>query len=160
MSIPGKQRKETIYLEPNKIEEVVIENDIEVRSPGIAKNKQIDISSKHPITCWVYSSKNQSSDSYVAIPVSRWGKTHRIISMPNDVYNGKKRQIADNAIDSNGVIINNTKYQENLTPRTGEFLVIADLDSTIVTFIPTANGFNYKKNTRSLVFFNLIYLLL
>lgn len=142
VSIPGKQRKETIYLEPNKIEEVVIENDIEVRSPGIAKNKQIDISSKHPITCWVYSSKNQSSDSYVAIPVSRWGKTHRIISMPNDVYNGKKRQIADNAIDSNGVIINNTKYQENLTPRTGEFLVIADLDSTIVTFIPTANTIN------------------
>lgn len=147
VSIPAKQKYDTIYIEPYEIKEIIVETDVEVRTYGVVKNKQINIFSKKPITCWVYSSKNQSSDSYVAIPVSRWGKEYRIVSMPNDLYNGHKRQIADNAIDSNGVIIDNTKYNENLTPRTGEFLIIADLDSTIVTYIPTANTINgVRKN--------------
>lgn len=141
VSIPLKG-SDTIYINPLEIREITINNDFEVREIGVHQNKLIDITSKHPITCWLYSSKNQSSDSYVAFPVNRWGKEYRIVSMPNDVYDGTKRQIADNAVDSNGVIIDNVKYTENLTPRPGEFLVMANFDSTLVTYIPNANTAN------------------
>lgn len=127
---------------PHQILELKVPVTLEVTEHGIFSNKLVDIRSKHPIICWAFSSKNQSSDSYVVLPIGFWGKEYRIISMPNDMYNGKRRLVVDGATDTNGNIINAVKYSEHVTPRAGEFMVISNYDNTLVTYTPTANTRN------------------
>ena len=138
-----------IILTPNQIREIKLSKDqiqnIEVTKTGILKDKFIYIKSNNPITCWVFSSKDQSSDSYVAFPISFWGNEYRVITMPNDSYNGKSRQILDGARDLDGNVRDNSKLIENLTPRSGEFLVMSNYNNTLVTYIPKANTKNGDK---------------
>ncbi len=129
-------------IKPDEIIEIQIPDYCEIRKAGISNDKVVTVKSNTPITCWAYSSKNQSSDSYIAMPVGRWGSEYRIISMPNDLYNGRKRQLADGAVDSNGIVISDTKYKENMTPRSGEFLVMSNYDNTMLTYTPAANTRN------------------
>jgi hypothetical protein len=139
--MPNANPIDTI-LTARAIHEIKVSLNLEVKVVGIHNDKTIEIRSKHPITCWVYSSREQSSDSYVAFPVNTWGEEYRIISMPNDAYSGKERLIADRATDENGNIIDAPKYAEMTTPRSGQFLVIATLDNTTVTYTPTCNTKN------------------
>jgi len=133
---------EEIHLSASGIHEVKVPVNLEVREVGVHNNKAIEIRSKHPITCWAYSSREQSSDSYVSFPTNTWGNEYRIISMPNDMYSGKERLRADGATDENGNIKDQQQYAMMTTPRSGEFLVIASLDSTVVKYTPTCNTRN------------------
>ena len=129
--------QEAYHLIANQVREIKIPLECEITTLGVSKNKLITVRSKTPINIWTYSSKNQSSDSYVAIPVGMWGNEYRVISMGNDMYNGRKRLIDDGCIDSLGNITNSTKYREQLTPRSSEFLVMSAFDNTIVEYFPT-----------------------
>ena len=141
VSIPGLTP--SVYLmSAGQIREIAIDKSFEITNIGVNRNKLIDITSKSPIIVWAYSSKNQSSDAYVALPVSIWGDEYRVVSMGNDMYNGRQRLILDNCIDSLGRVLNETKYKEQLTPRSSEFLVMASFDSTIVEYFPTCNTRN------------------
>jgi len=54
--------------------------------------------------------------------------------MGNDSYSSKERLIKDGSIDEKGNILNPERYATNKTPRSGEFLIIASLDNTIVEY--------------------------
>ncbi|MDR0927875.1 MAG: IgGFc-binding protein [Ignavibacteria bacterium] len=141
ITIPNEPiRKEVVA--GGQIFELKIDPKFEIKQLGVIQNKLIEISSQTPLIVWCYSSKNQSSESYVALPVSIWNNEYRAVSMPNDQYYGPNRLVADGACDSLGNIIDQARYDELTTPRSGEFLVIASLDSTIVTYIPTCSTLN------------------
>ena len=122
--LPNSAPQELI-LYARQIHEIKVPPDLEVTEVGIHNDKTIEIRSKHPITCWAFSSKLQSSDSYAAFPTNTWGNEYRIISMPNDMY-------------KEGSILSTVPT----VPRSGEFLIIATLDNTVVTYTPTANTRN------------------
>ena len=54
--------------------------------------------------------------------------------MGNDMYGGYERLVSDGCIDPNGNIINQDRYNLHMTPRSGEFLIMASLDGTIVDY--------------------------
>jgi hypothetical protein len=139
--VPGEGIKR-YGLSAGQIQEIKIPTYYEVSDIGVNKDKLIDIRSKSQMIVWLYSSKNQSSDSYVAIPVSIWGKQYRVVSMGNDMYNGKKRLVADGCTDTSGNVIDQMRYKEHITPRSSEFLVMASLDNTVIEYYPTCDTKN------------------
>ena len=54
--------------------------------------------------------------------------------MPNDQYNGWQRLIYDGCINEFGTVVNDVKYKEHVTPRTGQILVMASFKNTIVDY--------------------------
>ena len=66
--------------------------------------------------------------------MSIWGNEYRVISMPNDQYNGWQRLIYDGCINEFGTVVNDVKYKEHVTPRTGQILVMASFKNTIVDY--------------------------
>ena len=90
INIPGR-KQESYLLLANQIHEIVVPQTFEVTTIGLSKDKLISIRSNSPMNVWAYSSKNQSSDSYVAIPVGIWGNEYRVVSTGNDMYNGRRR---------------------------------------------------------------------
>ena len=129
-------------LKADTIIEINVSSGLEVTDIGVNKSKLIDISCKSPMVVWAYSSKNQSSDSYVAMPVSIWGNQYRVISVGNDMYSGTQRLYVDGCTDASGKIINPTKYNEQMSPRASEFLIMASLDNTEIEYYPTCNTKN------------------
>lgn len=149
INVPG-QPLEKRYLLAGQIYEVKVgdtfelklDSNIVLQNGGVFQNKLIEISADCPISVWVYSSENQSSDGYMAIPCASYGREYRVISLGNDFYSGERRLINNGSKDSTGNIINQKKYEESLTPRSGEFLVMASWDSTEIEYILTADTRN------------------
>lgn len=52
------------------------QNEIEETSDGQVSNKVIEITSDNPISVFVINSKNNTSDGYLAYPVSEWGNNY------------------------------------------------------------------------------------
>jgi hypothetical protein len=88
---------------------------VEMRQSEVPLYGIIEITSDQKIAVSAMTSFDYSSDAYTALPVPNWGKEYVIMSMANDTY----EQVGGRA-DS--------------TPRSGEFLVMASEDSTLVQF--------------------------
>lgn len=134
--------EEVYILNTGQVHEIKVPAIYEIINVGLNKNKLIEISSKTQLIVWAYSSKNQSSDAYVTIPVGGWGNEYRVISMGNDMYNGKQRLIDDGCINEDGYILDERRYKEHLTPRSSEFLIMASLDNTYIEYYPTCDTRN------------------
>jgi hypothetical protein len=52
----------------------------EVWEPDVALPKGVRITSDQPIAVWVLNSKVVSSDGYIALPISQWGREYRVMS--------------------------------------------------------------------------------
>ncbi len=87
----------------------------------------VDLTSEQPVSVFAFCSRTQSSDSYNAVPVSRWGKDYVVMSFPNDQY-------------ASGTSENLDSTQRKI-PRCSEFMLLAAYDSTIITFTPKVNTY-------------------
>ncbi|MEJ5245612.1 MAG: hypothetical protein WHV28_07885 [Bacteroidota bacterium] len=112
-------------LRANEIKEIEVPATLEARNSEVPENLAIQIKSDIPITVYCFSSKLTTSDSYSAIPVSRWGKKYIVASYPNDQYIAAERENLDSL----------TKF----VPRSSQFLIIAAYDGTVINFTPKAN---------------------
>ncbi len=112
-------------LKANEIKEIEVPATLEARNSEIPEKIAIQIKSDIPITVYCFSSKLTTSDSYSAIPVSRWGKKYIVASYPNDQYVAPERENLDSL----------TKF----VPRSSQFLIIAAYDGTVINFAPKAN---------------------
>lgn len=90
---------------------------IEMKRSEVPLYSLIEITSDQKIAVSAMSSFDYSSDAYTALPIPNWGKEYVIMSMPNDEY----EQIG---------------MRTDSTPRSGEFLVMASQDSTLIQFTP------------------------
>lgn len=105
---------------------------IEMYQSEVPLINTIEILSDEPITVTAYSSQWKTSDSYAALPVSRWGNEYVVMSYPNDQYNPYP----------------GLPYEDSLRlvyPRSSEFMIIANEDNTIVEFVPKAITWNLKQ---------------
>ncbi len=110
-------------LKANDIKEIEIAAALEVKNSEIAlSNKAIQITSEMPISVYCFSSKLTTSDSYAAIPVSRWGTEYVVMSYPNDQYDDPERWNLDSL--------------ERWLPRSSQFMIMAAYDSTVINFTP------------------------
>jgi hypothetical protein len=96
----------------------------ELRQSETILRKGIEISSDVPVSVYVFSSQDRTSDLYAAIPVPFWGTEYVAVSFPNDQY----IQPYYNEIDS----------LQNFEPRQSEFEIMAAYDSTSIDIIPAA----------------------
>ncbi len=135
ISMEGDTLRRTV--KPYQVLTVEIDPYFEVVGEGVQR-KGIEIFSTRPISVYGFSSKQQTSDGYLALPVSSWGTSYVTANYKLDHYD---RQIPDNEMDS--------------IPRRGEFAVIASEDNTVVTVYPStmtltkvAKGNAYTKTLR------------
>lgn len=112
-------------LRANEIKEVEIPATLEVSTSEVPKKVAVQIKSEQPISVYCFSSKLTTSDSYAAIPVSRWGTKYIVASYPNDQYAAPERENLDSL----------TKF----TPRSSQFMIISAYDGTVINFAPKAN---------------------
>lgn len=112
---------------PTKSEKIPIPMYYMNSSPGEVIKKNILIKSDKSISVTGYSSQLMSSDMFAVIPTSRWGYEYQAITMGIDHYS-----TTDNP--SNDPVL--------AAPRSGEFMIIANEDNTVVKFTP-------KKNTKT-----------
>ncbi len=112
---------------PTKSEKIPIPMYYMNSSPGEVIRKNIIIKSDKSISVTGYSSQLMSSDMFAVIPTSRWGYEYQAITMGIDHYS-----TTDNP--SNDPVL--------AAPRSGEFMIIANEDNTVVKFTP-------KKNTKT-----------
>lgn len=109
------------YIAANSAQTVVIPSNMEVRTSEKVSNNVVEVTSDVPISVYAMNSQYTTSDSYAVVPTANWGNDYTIMSMPNDAY-------APLVVDS-------------LPPeeiRQSEFLIIAQLDGTVIKFTPTA----------------------
>jgi len=121
--IPGY---ETVVdsLGENGIKEIVVQYPIEVRTSEVPLPRAIQVVADLPVSVYAFSSQLTTSESYTAIPVSRWGKEYIVMSYPNDQYDDPERWNLDSL--------------ERFEPRSSQFMVIAAYDSTVISFRPRA----------------------
>ena len=124
-------------LRANEIKEVDIPTNLEVTTSEVPQKLAVQIKSEQPISVYCFSSKLTTSDSYSAIPVSRWGTKYIVASYPNDQYASPDRENLDSL----------TKF----VPRSSQFMIISAYDGTVINFAPKANtragklaGSNYQ----------------
>lgn len=132
--IPGYETI-TGELKTNDVKEIAIPYILEDRQSEAALNKGIEITSEFPVSVYCFTSKATTSDSYSAIPISRWGKEYVVMSYPNDQYDDPERWRLDSL--------------QRFYPRSSQFMVLAAYDSTIVSFSPrsvTKGGKQVGKN--------------
>ena len=106
---------------PTKSEKIPIPMYYMNSSPGEVIRKNILIKSDKSISVTGYSSQLMSSDMFAVIPTSRWGYEYQAITMGIDHYS-----TTDNP--SNDPVLG--------APRSGEFMIIANEDNTVVKFTP------------------------
>ncbi len=85
-------------------------------------NKSFEITSDEPVSLYCYSSKPQTSDGYLALPTSAWGREYVTANYYVDHYTTTLSGGSDSICLAE--------------PRQGEFAVIAAEDSTLVTIYP------------------------
>ncbi|MFP4528895.1 MAG: choice-of-anchor D domain-containing protein, partial [Candidatus Kapaibacterium sp.] len=115
----------TYHVRPDEVTIITVDPTIENRTSERVLPKGVEITSELPVSVYCYNSMYTTSDSYSAIPVSRWGTRHVIMSMPNDQY----------YLNRPGPIIDSTTLTE---PRRSEFMVMAAYDNTTIRFQPKA----------------------
>ncbi len=91
------------------------------KSEEITRNL-VEIESDVPIVVYCFNSRSQTTDSYAAIPVSRWGNEYVTVNYSNDQYN----------------YTNESDKEFALVPRSSEFLIMAAYDSTIIEITPAS----------------------
>lgn len=112
------------YIPPYKIETFDVPSYYECESEGTFING-IEVSSKdHPISVYCYSSKVQTSDGYLALPIDSWGTRYTTANYYVDAYNTDPRMFWDDSLCF-------------AYPRRSEFAIIASEDSTFVQVFPT-----------------------
>ena len=104
----------------------------EVRDSEIILNSLTEITSDVPVTVYAFSSQITTSDSYAVLPVSRWGTEYLTVNMPNDQY------YIEGAVEPEDSLY--FHY-----PRSGEFMVMAAYDSTVVEIIPSTTTWQRKQ---------------
>ncbi|MGE3800264.1 MAG: choice-of-anchor D domain-containing protein [Candidatus Kapaibacterium sp.] len=110
----------TVHLAPFEVNSLdLIGEQYECLGEGICK-KSFEITSDEPISVYCFSSKTHTSDGYLALPVTAWGTEYISANYNLDHYPVDPSDI-DNCM---------------ITPRPGEFAVIAAEDSTVVTIYP------------------------
>ncbi len=117
--------EEQYVLKKDSILIVNIDVDLEMYRSEVALDNAIEVLSDLPITVTAFNSQPQTTDSYAAIPVNRWGKRYVVLSQANDQYHTYPLM---SPIDS----------ARALKPRSSEFLMIADEDGTVINFRPRA----------------------
>ncbi len=90
---------------------------IESKDSEVPRYTIIEITSDRKVAVSAMSSFYLSSDAYCVLPVPNWGKEYVIMAYANDEY-----ERSDVRVDT--------------MPRTGEFLIMAAEDSTLVQFTP------------------------
>ncbi len=123
IKIPGFETV-TGELQANDVHEIEIPYQMEMIESEVPRARAIEISSDLPVSAYCFSSKITTSESYSAIPISRWGTEYVVMSYPNDQYDDPERWNLDSL--------------ERFVPRSSEFLVMAAYDSTVVTMTPRA----------------------
>lgn len=98
------------------------QDEIEETSDGIVSKKVIEITSNNPVSVYVINSKNNTSDGYLAYPVSEWGNNY----------------------------IHNSFYHlyRNRESRSSGFTILSQEDSTLIKVILKGKGAK-KGSTRS-----------
>jgi|GEM_PF-2346487 len=109
----------TLELQPSQLRSISVSRDLECIGEGVFPNA-IEITSTAPVSVYGYSSKTTTSDGYLALPVSAWGKEYVTANYTVDTYDP----------DDSTVFI---CYD---APRGGEFAIIASEDNTEVTVYP------------------------
>jgi hypothetical protein len=110
----------TLALKPFQIQSVDVDMSLECLDEGVYR-KGIEVTSTEPISMYVYSSKQQTSDGYLALPVSSWGTEYITANYLVDAYD------SDPMHDPFGC---------NDLPRGGEFAVLAAEDNTQIAIYP------------------------
>ncbi len=98
--------------------------DIEMKESEVPQNRLIEITSNQKISVSAMTSYDYTSDAYTALPIPNWGKEYVIMTMPNDNYAVPA--------ETKDVI----RHVGDDDERSGEFLVMASEDSTLVQFTP------------------------
>ena len=111
----------TLTTAPNKIHSVRMSPYLENKESEIIRKNLFVIKSEKPISVFTFNSRKVTSDSYTAVPVSRWGTEYVAITMPNDQY------AMQSGMDS----------IKNAQPRRSQFLLLSAYDSTWITYTPT-----------------------
>lgn len=90
------------------------QDEIEETSDGIVSKKVIEITSNNPVSVYVINSKNNTSDGYLAYPVSEWGNNY----------------------------IHNSFYHlyRNRESRSSGFTILSQEDSTLIKVILKGKG--------------------
>jgi len=90
------------------------QNEIEETSDGQISRKVIEITSNNPISVFVINSKNNTSDGYLAYPVSEWGNNY----IHNSFYH----------------------HYRNRESRSSGFTILSQEDSTLIKVILKGKG--------------------
>ncbi len=110
---------------PNKVYTFIMDNRIIDTESEAFKNFGIEITSEKPVTVFAFCSRKQSSDSYNAVPISRWGNEYVVISLPNDQYASEGVEGLDSL--------------QCKMPRRSEFMLLSATDGTEISFTPTVD---------------------
>lgn len=105
-------------------------------SPGQEFRKNIIINSSRNISVYAYSSQYMSSDMFAVIPTSRWGYEYQAITKGIDHYATTDNPTTDPKLGA---------------PRSGEFLIIANEDNTLVKFTPRKETKNHPGNQETTI---------
>ncbi|PKL80329.1 MAG: hypothetical protein CVV25_04820 [Ignavibacteriae bacterium HGW-Ignavibacteriae-4] len=98
------------------------QNEIEETSDGQVSNKVIEILSNNPISVFVINSKNNTSDGYLAYPVSEWGHNY----IHNSFYH----------------------HYRNRESRSSGFTILSQEDNTLIKVVLKGKGY-LKGSTKS-----------
>ncbi len=109
---------------PDQVVTVIIDNNIINSTSEKAKDYTIEITSEKPVSVFAFCSRYLTSDSYTAVPISRWGTEYVVVSMPNDQYAAR---------------VEGYDSTEAKKPRRSEFMLLAATDGTEIAFTPTVN---------------------
>ncbi|MFA6571643.1 MAG: IgGFc-binding protein, partial [Bacteroidota bacterium] len=110
---------------PKQVLRIDVPEWMEVRTSEALMRRTVEIKANVPIVVYTFNSQQTTSDGYTAIPVSQWGKQFVTITQPNDQYK--------NYIDTP----DGADPQDSMS-RSGEFMIMAAYDSTLVNYKPTA----------------------
>lgn len=111
-------------LQPYQVITIAVPPEYECHDEGVEHNG-IEILSTRPISVYGFSSKVQTSEGYLALPINSWGTSYVTACYKLDQYDYDPK-------DGGG---------SNLRPRRGEFAVIAAEDNTVVTVYPSTKTF-------------------
>jgi hypothetical protein len=106
-------------LKPYELRSLEVDPDLECTGEGVF-HKGIEIRSDKPVSVYCYSSRPLTSDGYLALPVEAWGRDYITANYPVDSYTP--------------VPLSDTLC--SVTPRSGEFAIIASEDNTQVAVYP------------------------
>lgn len=109
VEIPGTEAPITFSIDRGEVKTIQIPASLELFNSEEVSSQGIRIRSRAPITVYAYNARNTSGSGFSVIPTSLWGNDYDLLTLPN--RSGE---------------------------RTGQFLVMAAFDSTLIEIRPTA----------------------